>query len=355
MGSRHAPRDLNNLWRVSGDRRAPLWGVADTAGVAYFAAVRPPLDRAGVARAAARWSRWMVVGIVGVGAGLPSWWTPPVVLAVAGVGFLAGIPHGAVDHVLLSRLAGRGLVVVTAAYGACVLATWALLRWCGPVPLVAVVLLSIIHFGLGELEAQPGSPGPIAAVATAIAATGALLLPLARSGAEMRAVAAALSPGLGAVVGSDGFRAATALTWLVAACVTGVAAVRARRPVVLLDVVLVGALGALLPPLVAFAVWFGSWHALRHAGRLLVAEPGCAALVDAGRTRDAARRLARMAALPTAAAVATLVAIAQLTATAADPAGAVAEALRVLLALTVPHMLVVLWLDLRSSRPTATG
>jgi len=118
--------------------------------------------------------------------------------------------------------------------------------------------------------------------------------------------------------------------------------------VVLLDLVLVGALGALLPPLVAFAVWFGGWHALRHAGRLLVAEPGCATLVDAGRTRDAVLRLARMAALPTVAALATLVVIATLTVTATDGAGSVAEALRVLLALTVPHMLVVLWIDVRS-------
>ncbi|MBN9103318.1 MAG: beta-carotene 15,15'-dioxygenase, Brp/Blh family [Pseudonocardia sp.] len=316
----------------------------------FSAPVRPPAGRARIARATARWSRRLVVGLVAVGVLGPAGasWPSSVVLAVAATGFLAGIPHGAVDHVLLSRLTGRGLGGVTAVYAACAVATWALLRWGGPVPLVAVVLLSVVHFGLGELEAQPGARGPVAAVATAVAATGALLLPLARSGAEIRAVAAALSPGLGAVVGSDGFRLATTVTWLVAAGVAGVAAVRAGRPVVLLDLVLVGALGALLPPLVAFAVWFGGWHALRHAGRLLVAEPGCATLVDAGRTRDAVLRLARMAALPTVAALATLVVIAALTVTATDGAGSVAEALRVLLALTVPHMLVVLWIDVRS-------
>lgn len=324
------------------------------------APARQPRNGAGVVRVTALWSRWVVAGLLGVAAavgslglaGLPVSWTQPVVLAVAGVGFVSGIPHGAVDHVLLSRLSGRPLVVVTAGYAACAAAVWVLLRWGGPVPLVAVVLLSVVHFGLGELEAQRGDgpgPRPVVAVATAVAATGALLLPLARSGAEMRAVASALSPGLGAAIASDGVRVATAVLWLVAACVTGVAAVRAGRPAVLLDVVLVGALGALLPPLVAFAVWFGGWHALRHAGRLLVAEPGCAALLDAGRTREAVWRLARMALVPTIAAVASLAAIATLTATAADPAGAVAEALRVLLALTVPHMLVVLWLDLRSA------
>jgi beta-carotene 15,15'-dioxygenase len=312
--------------------------------------------RVDVVRAAAVWSRWIAVIVLAAGGmlaalGPVAGWTPPVVLAVAGVGFVAGMPHGAVDHVLLSRASGRPLVAVTAGYGSLAVVVWVLLRWGGPAPLLVVAVLSVVHFGMGELEAQRDADGrgprPVVAVTTAVAATGALLLPLARSGADMRDVATALAPGLGAAIGSGEVRATLAAFWFVAACVTVVAALRVGRRAVVLDVVLVGAMGALLPPLVAFALWFGGWHALRHAGRLLTVEPGSAALVRSGRTSDAVRRLTRLAAIPSVAAVLTLTAIAGFTVAAADLPGAVAEALRILLALTVPHMLVVLWMDRR--------
>ena len=115
----------------------------------------------------------------------------------------------------------------------------------------------------------------------------------------------------------------------------------------MLDLVLIGALGVFLPPLAAFAVWFGCWHAVRHTGRLLDEEPGCAALVAAGRTGSAVRRFARLAAPPSVAALGVLLALALFATTAPDPEVAIAEVLHVLLALTVPHMLVVLWLDRR--------
>lgn len=319
----------------------------------------PSPHRVDVVRRTAVWSRWIAVTALAAGgtvaalgsAGLAVSWTQPLVLAVAGIGFVAGMPHGAVDHVLLSRSVGGRLPLVIAGYGSLAVVVWVLLRWGGPVPLLAVAALSVVHFGMGELEAHRGDDGwrprPVVAVMTAIAATGALLLPLARSGGDMRGVAAALSPGLGEAIGSGELRAALAGVWLVAACVTVVSALRAGRTALLLDVLLVGAVGALLPPLVAFALWFGGWHALRHAGRLITVEPVSAALWRSGRTRDAVRRLALTAVAPSIAAVVTLAAIAGFTVTAADLSGAVAEALRILLALTVPHMLVVLWMDRR--------
>jgi beta-carotene 15,15'-dioxygenase len=329
--------------------------------MASSAPAPPTPHRVDVVRTAAVWSRWIAVIALAAGGviaalGPAMSWTQPLVLAVAGVGFVAGLPHGAVDHVLLGRSVGRPLPVAAAGYALLAVLAWVLLRWGGPAPLVAVAVLSVVHFGTGELEAQRADghgPKPVVAAMTAVAATGALLLPLARSGADMRDVAAALSPGLGEAIASGAVRAALAAVWLVAACVTGVSALRAGRTAVLLDVVLVGALGVLLPPLVAFALWFGGWHALRHAGRLLTVEPGSAVLVRAGRTRDAVCRLARLAAVPSIAAVVTLAVIAGYAATAADLSGAVAEALRILLALTVPHMLVVTWMD--RQRLTTTG
>ena len=123
------------------------------------------------------------------------------------------------------------------------------------------------------------------------------------------------------------------------------AALRAGRGCAALDVLLIGALGLLAPPLVAFAVWFGGWHAVRHCARLLTQEPGCAELLAQGASRAAWVRLARLAAPMSIAALSVVVGLGLVTVTAPDPAVVLAEVLRLLLALTVPHMVIVWWLD----------
>jgi hypothetical protein len=55
--------------------------------------------------------------------------------------------------------------------------------------------------------------------------------------------------------------------------------------------------------------------------------------------------LIRLAAVPSVAALITVLALGWITVTASDPTAVVAEILRLLLALTVPHMVVVWWLD----------
>ena len=158
----------------------------------------------GVAAAAASWSRRTIVGVLlaalVLAAVLPAPGAASLTLLVAGVGFLAGLPHGAVDHLVLSRLAGRSLAAVTLLYAAAAAVAWALLHWAGPVVLGVVVLLSVVHFGLGEVQVYRDGlgwrPGPGVSTALAVAATGALLIPLARSGAVLGAVAASMSPGV---------------------------------------------------------------------------------------------------------------------------------------------------------------
>lgn len=314
----------------------------------------PPAD---VVAVSVRWSRSVLVGTLAlslVASALPAAGQNAVVLVLVAVGLVVGMPHGAVDHVLAARLTGRPTPVVAAAYAAVAALTWALLVTIGPLALVPVVALSLGHFALGELEVVRSSmgwrPGPVVAVAVAVAGTGALLLPLARSGPELAGVAASISPELGVLLAATPSRIGLAVFWAVAATLAGLAAVRARQPGVLLDIVLVGALGALAPPLVAFAAWFGGWHSLRHCARLLTVDESAAALIAAGHPRQAIRGLARVALGPTLAALVVLAGLVAVTASAADPAAAVGAALLVLLALTVPHMLVVLWLDRRSVR-----
>ncbi|MCV6968426.1 beta-carotene 15,15'-dioxygenase, Brp/Blh family [Mycobacterium bohemicum] len=274
----------------------------------------------------------------------------PVVLAVTGLGLVAGVPHGAADHVIATRLAGdRPMVVVVAVYAGVAAGVWALLRWAGPIALVAAVALSALHFGLGEFEVARRltgwRPSAVEAVAIVVAGSGALLLPLARCGDQFSAVATSVSPGLARALGWAPLQTGLVVTWLCAALVAGLAALRSARPGVACDVTLVGAVGMLAPPLLAFAVWFGGWHSPRHCARMLTAEPGCAALLSAGRRREAARRLIGLAAVPSVAAWTAFVALGWFTAAAPNPTVATAEVLRLLLALTVPHTLVVLWSD----------
>lgn len=304
-----------------------------------------------------RWSRRVVVVallLTLAGSALPGSTRDHLVYALVAVGLLAGLPHGAIDHRVAAGLTGRPAVLVGVGYAFVAGLTWVLLVRASAVVLLPVLALSLLHFCLGELEVVRETtgwrPSRLAAIAVALAGTGALLLPLARSGLQLVGVATSISPALGAVLAAPVSRVGLALVWLVAAVTAVVAATRAHQRGVVLDVVLVGALGALAPPLVAFAVWFGGWHALRHCARLLTVDQPSADLVAAGRPAAAVRALARAALWPSVAAVVVLAALVAATVTAADPAAAVGGTLLVLLALTVPHMVVVLWLD-RRQRP----
>lgn len=303
-------------------------------------------------QATARASRWCVAAALVASAlvvfssrALPA----EVVLAVSAAGLAAGVPHGAVDHLLLARAARMSVQRVVVLYAAAAVAAWAALTYGGLAAVVAVAVLSIVHFGLGEVEVYRATtgwnPGPAVAAAVTLAGTGALVLPLVVSGEVLLEVASAVSADLGTTVGLAPVRIGLAAAWGTAAVLAGVAAVRAGHRVVVLDLLLVAALGVLAPPLVAFAVWFGGWHALRHTGRLLELEPGCASLLEGGRSGAAFGRFARLAALPSSVALAALVVVVATSASAPVAATAVADGLRILLALTVPHMLAVLWLD----------
>lgn len=319
---------------------------------------RADLD-AGVLRSAVRWSRrialaavllFAVLGFIDPGG------AEAFGIVLVGVGLLAGVPHGAVDHLLAVRMAGgRSLPLIAAVYAGLAALTWGLMQWAGTVTLLAVIALSAVHFGLGELEVSRQltgwRSGRVTSAAVVIAGCGALLLPLARSGQQWQTVATAVSPELAAAIATPALHIGLLAVWTVAAVVAAVASVRAGHRGVAVDIALIGALGLVAPPLVAFAVWFGGWHSLRHAARVLTLEPGCAAMLAAGRRREAVQRLIRVAALPTLAVLSVVAAMVYFTASAPDPAAAMAETLRLLLALTVPHMAVVLWLD---SGATAT-
>ena len=274
--------------------------------------------------------------------------------AVAVVGLVLGLPHGAVDHVLAARLTGWPLRRLLPAYVATAVVTWLLLATLGLPALLLVLAVSFVHFAAGEVEvARAAWAWPLdrrTAWALGVSGTGALLLPLARSDAAWRDVATAISPDLAALIAEPALRAAVAAVWVAAAGLTIVAGLRARRPGPVLDVLVLLALALLLPPLAAFGLWFGVWHGGRHLARLLAEEEGSARHLATGRPAAAVRHLAAVAAWPTLAALAVAAAGVVATTGTGRTDQALAPTVQVLLALTVPHMLVVLGLDRRSRR-----
>jgi Brp/Blh family beta-carotene 15,15'-monooxygenase len=103
---------------------------------------------------------------------------------------------------------------------------------------------------------------------------------------------------------------------------------------------------ALVEPVFAIGIYFIAWHSWRHILRLATIQPAARAALQSGHGAQAIGRVL-LAALPcTALAVAGMAIFGALLAGhLLQPAGAVAIALAVIAALTVPHTLLVAWLD----------
>jgi len=202
-------------------------------------------------------------------------WSPSVpswALAVALVALVLGVPHGAVDHLTLvgssgtrTGALGRLLYVGTAAVAA-------LLVMLVPGPAFVVVLgMSVWHFGSGDVEAAADLSGrarrPRAARVVLALALGSapVLLPL--TGPSAVSTLRLIHPQL-AVVLTPVVMSVTryAVLCVIALAVTLLVRSGDRRGAG--ELVLLSVLGVVASPLVAFAVYFASWHALRHTARL---------------------------------------------------------------------------------------
>jgi Brp/Blh family beta-carotene 15,15'-monooxygenase len=290
--------------------------------------------------------------------------------AIAAVGIVAGIPHGAADHVVAVRL-GPGPPRGPAATMALVLAGYLVVAGLAaaallvaPGPSVAVFLLvAAAHFAWGEIAfaTERGGRQPLRpAGATAVAAVLGLVvvgLPLASD--EGRAALAPLAGGLAAGLGTAlaalpggsvavspaGPTVPLAVLVVVGGAALSVASLALRQGLhrEAVEVATLLALFLATPPLVAFGVYFGAWHALRHTRRLAeLLAPG------AGR-RGRAVAFLRAAALPSVGALAVLAVLWTLRA----HQDVVVTGVALLLALTFPHVVVVAALDLRRNRRPA--
>jgi Brp/Blh family beta-carotene 15,15'-monooxygenase len=274
-------------------------------------------------------------------------------LPLAVVGAVLGIPHGAVDHLVpwwWSSGAGardrrREVALFAAGYAVAAAAALAVSLLAPAVTFAAFLLLSAVHFGRGEVAAwaeRAGRPVPSlgCSVSTSLA-PGLLVVGLMLWGPRA-------DVGLLAPIAPDLATAADRLqvVGLAAVAVLTVAAlVSLLRNGRLLDA---GELALLLaafwlaPPLAAFGVYFGCWHAVRHTGRLL--DLARQQDVDAGWSR-AVRRLLVAASWPTGVALLSVGALWLL-----HGRTSLQAEVGVLLALTFPHAAVVWALDRRRAR-----
>lgn len=196
------------------------------------------------------------------------------------IGALAiGIPHGALDHLVTMPKAQplRMSIFIVAYVGVAVLAVIALLTF-NTVGFIAMLFMSAVHFGIGdaaflnEIDRREDPRKKLHRLFF-IPAAGftPVFIPLVNS-ASTQALASVNSD---LINWHRGFNQEI----LFMVCGTAVIsittlALRAQSRAAI-DLALLLLLALLTPPLIAFATYFGCWHAMRHTARLTLTLPKC--------------------------------------------------------------------------------
>jgi Brp/Blh family beta-carotene 15,15'-monooxygenase len=270
-------------------------------------------------------------------------------VAMAVTALAIGIPHGALDHlVTLPKAQPFKMAVFVTIYVAIALAAiWAILQW-NVWGFIAVVMMSSLHFGIGDsafiselnhLKGSTSSKLPVWAYAPA-----AGLLPVVIPLVNSRSTEALTKVNDSLINWHYGYTSEIQIAVAAIATLSAMALISRKRYRDLLDLTLLAALASVAPPLVAFAVYFGCWHAMRHTARLTSLLPRC---LDAYE-RNNSRRAFALAVIPGLPALAgTLIFVALL---AGFSQNNVSDTflwltLVTIWALTVPHMIVTAKLD----------
>ena len=193
-----------------------------------------------------------------------------VVLAL--IALTIGIPHGAVDHIVtVPKFASLKMAIFLTGYlGVVALAVLFILSE-NTIGFQAVVVMSAIHFGIGdaafisEIDKRSETKRSFPKYTYAFAAGFTpVLIPLVNL--QSAEALERVNPNLVSWVGGLApiyFSAMVALAF--GAILVMLVAGRWQES---LDLGLLLTLSLVAPPLVAFAFYFGLWHALRHTGRL---------------------------------------------------------------------------------------
>lgn len=212
-------------------------------------------------------------------------------VVVAVIALAIGIPHGALDHlVTLPKAQPLKMAIFIAIYVAvAIVAVVAILKF-NVIGFIFVLFMSAIHFGIGdaafisEIDKRSDSRAKLnrwfyipAAGFTPV------FIPLVNS-ASTEALAS-VNPAL--VNWHQGWDSqilvgVTALT--VFAILVMIIGKRMREAI---DLVLLLVLALVAPPLIAFAIYFGCWHAMRHTARLTLVLPKSIEAFNQGSNKQA--------------------------------------------------------------------
>jgi Brp/Blh family beta-carotene 15,15'-monooxygenase len=213
-------------------------------------------------------------------------------VAIALFALAVGIPHGALDHfVTVPRTNKKIMFIFISIYVlvACV-AVLAILKW-NVLGFQIVVLMSLVHFGVGdsaflnELDRLKGKISSHLPTTFVVLAFGSIpvVMPLINSSST-----SALSQvNTNLINWHQGFDQALRSVVLALFIVALVALVVTKRFRDVIDLFLLAALAVLTPPLIAFAVYFGCWHAMRHTARLTLVLPESLSAYEQGKALKA--------------------------------------------------------------------
>ena len=198
-----------------------------------------------------------------------------VVIAV--VALAMGIPHGALDHlVTLPKAQPKKMAIFVIVYVAvAIIAVIGILNF-NTVGFILVLFMSAIHFGIGdaafinEIDKRTDESSKLNRCFY-IPAAGftPVFIPLVNS-ASTEALAS-VNPAL--INWHQGFDSEILLTITIFTSLAIGAMAIGKRYREALDLTLLLLLAHFAPPLIAFAVYFGCWHAMRHTARLTLSLP----------------------------------------------------------------------------------
>ena len=277
-----------------------------------------------------------------------SWQVALAVFALA-----LGIPHGAVDHlVALPATSKSKLALLILGYVAiAILAVLAILHW-NKLGFQLVLAMSALHFGFGDAafiaeqdriigrrRMKPKTQNMFAISAGSIP----VLIPL------LNASTANALREINPLLINWASDIAPQLKFLVAFffVTTLVLLINEKRLREIIDLIALATLALIAPPLVAFAVYFGCWHAMRHTARLTLILPKAVSAAEKNKPLSSfmAAVVPGLPALVGTVIVALLIAL--LDTTNID-ASYLWYLLVVVWALTVPHMMVTSRIDQKS-------
>ena len=212
-----------------------------------------------------------------------------VIIAV--IALAIGIPHGALDHlVTLPKAQPKKMALFIVVYVAvAIVAVIGILKF-NTVGFIVVLFMSAIHFGIGdaafinEIDKRSAAPKKLnrwfyipAAGFTPV------FIPLVNS-ASTDALASVNPALINWHQGLDS-QILLVITLFTLIAIAVMAFEKRYREVLDLTVLLL--LAHLAPPLIAFAVYFGCWHAMRHTARLTLSLPRCVENITQGMLRKA--------------------------------------------------------------------